>query len=56
MPFVLNKLFFSVNPVKTYKCVAAGKPVIAISYAEAQKFGEIIEVFISTEDFQKLLK
>lgn len=45
MPFILNELIKSVNPVKLYEYIYSGKPVIAISYGETQKFNEYVYLY-----------
>lgn len=55
MPFVINDLVLSVNPVKIYEYLAMGKPVIASSYPETEKFGALIQVYKNAEEFHKLL-
>lgn len=39
MPFVLNELILSVNPVKLYEYIYSGKPNLAPKYGESLPFG-----------------
>jgi len=45
MPFVLNDLIKSVNPVKLYEYIYSGKPVISIEYGETIKFSDYIYLY-----------
>lgn len=50
MPFVVNELIKSVNPVKLYEYVSSGKPCIAPSYLESQKFQDYVYLYESLDD------
>lgn len=59
MPFVLNPLIESVNPVKLYEYIWAEKPIIATRYGESMKFDEYCYLYSSKEeaiDIYKTLK
>ena len=58
MPFVLNDLIKSVNPVKLYEYIYSGKPVISIEYAETMKFINYIYLYKpgDTDSFINCLK
>lgn len=45
MPFKLNELIRSVNPVKLYEYIYAGKHVIATKYGETQKFDRFVHLY-----------
>lgn len=45
MPFVLNDLIKSVNPVKLYEYIYSGKPIISIEYGETIKFSDYIYLY-----------
>ena len=51
LPFQLNDLTRSSNPVKLYEYLALGKPVVATAIDEAAAFGDLIRVAGSTEEF-----
>lgn len=51
MPFKLNKLIESVNPVKIYEYLAMNKPTVATRYKETEKFGELIYLYSSPDEF-----
>jgi hypothetical protein len=51
MPFRLNSLIASVDPVKLYEYVAIGKEILAIYYKEIDRFGPFLHFYRSTEEF-----
>ena len=50
MPFVLNPLIESVNPVKLYEYIWAEKPIISLRYSETLKFKDFCHLYSSTEE------
>ena len=50
MPFVVNDLIESVNPVKLYEYAYAGKPILASRYSETEKFGKRVSLYSSYEE------
>lgn len=55
MPFVLNELIMSVDPVKAYEYIYACKPIIMPRYPESEKFGDYVYLYSGMEDFKKLV-
>lgn len=55
MPFVLNKLILSVNPVKLYEYIYTNKPVIAVKYGETEKFKPFVNLYNSQAEFLSLI-
>lgn len=51
MPFKVNELIRSVNPVKLYEYIYAGKHVIASKYGETQKFAKYVNLYETEADF-----
>jgi len=51
MPFVVNELIVSVNPVKLYEYIYSGKPICASRYGETEKFVDYVTLYSSEEDF-----
>lgn len=45
MPFKLNKLIESVNPVKLYEYIYSGKPILCVRYGESEKFGDAVYLY-----------
>ncbi|WP_125722342.1 glycosyltransferase family protein [Flavobacterium ustbae] len=50
MPFKLNELIRSVNPVKIYEYIYMSKPVIATRYSESELFTEYIYLYNGKEE------
>lgn len=50
MPFVLNDLILSVNPVKLYEYIYSGKPCLAPLYGESESFGEYVYLYKSPKE------
>ena len=55
MPFVVNELIRSVNPVKLYEYIYSGKPVIAAEYEETLKFKEFVYLYKNSSDFINII-
>lgn len=49
MPFKINELIKSVNPVKLYEYIYSGKPVISVKYGETMQFAEFVKLYDSAE-------
>jgi hypothetical protein len=45
MPFKVNELVKSVNPVKLYEYIYSNKPVIAVKYGETEKFADYVYLY-----------
>ncbi|MDV4150391.1 glycosyltransferase [Clostridium sp. AL.422] len=56
MPFKLNELIKSVNPVKIYEYLSMGKKVLSIRYDETEKFSNYIELYKNEVEFEEKLK
>ena len=50
MPFVLNELILSVNPVKLYEYIYSSKPCLAPRYGESEAFGDYVYLYESKEE------
>ena len=55
MPFQVNELIKSVNPVKLYEYIYTGKPSIAPRYGETEKFSEFVYLYNDTEELLLIL-
>lgn len=55
MPFVVNELIRSVNPVKLYEYIYSGRPVIASRYGETEKFSDFAYLYSNQEEFCRIL-
>lgn len=51
MPFILNELILSVNPVKLYEYIYCGKNTIARKYGETEKFNEYVYLYENDDEF-----
>lgn len=51
MPFVVNELIRSVNPVKAYEYIYAYKPIFMPKYTESLKFVDYIYLYDENKDF-----
>ncbi len=56
MPFVLNELVRAVDPVKMYEYIYFNKPILAIDYAEMQKFKAFVHLYSEERDLINLVK
>lgn len=54
MPFVLNDLIESVNPVKLYEYIFSGKPSIATFYSESEKFKEFVCLYHNYDELKQM--
>jgi teichuronic acid biosynthesis glycosyltransferase TuaH len=55
MPFILNDLVLSVNPVKAYEYIHSGKPTIIVDYGETKQFSEYAYLYKCSIEFHKLI-
>ena len=56
MPFLVIEMIKSVNPVKIYEYLAAGKKVLAPSYTETTAFLPYISLYLNPKDFVSKLR
>jgi hypothetical protein len=56
MPFIVNPLIESVNPVKLYEYILSGKPTLAVRYGETNYFSEYVYLYNSYEEFEHYIK
>ena len=55
MPFIINELILSVNPVKLYEYIYSGKPVISISYSESKYFEQFVYLYNNQDEYKNLV-
>lgn len=55
MPFLVNDIVLSVNPVKAYEYISSKKPVLMIRYPETKKFEDYIFLYESKEEYYQYL-
>jgi teichuronic acid biosynthesis glycosyltransferase TuaH len=51
MPFILNELIKSVNPVKAYEYIFSSKPALLVQYEETEKFSDYLYLYKSHDDY-----
>lgn len=56
MPFVLNELIESVNPVKLYEYIYSGKPILATRYGESEPFAEYVTLYSNYQEFSAFIR
>ena len=56
MPFKVNDLVKSVNPVKLYEYIHSGKPIITCSYDEIDKFNDFVYRYNNQFEFNEYLE
>jgi teichuronic acid biosynthesis glycosyltransferase TuaH len=56
MPFMVNELILSVDPVKLYEYVNFNKNIITVFYEEVRRFGDFVYFYQNTEDFINNIK
>lgn len=56
MPFVINDLILSVNPVKLYEYIYSGRPIAAIRYPETEKFGKHVTLYSGEDEFDDFIR
>ncbi len=55
MPFIINELIKSVNPVKLYEYIYTGKPIIAPLYGESLKFEPYVYLYSTNNECVDLI-
>ncbi|MDR2409327.1 MAG: glycosyltransferase [Bacteroidales bacterium] len=55
MPFIINELIRSVNPVKAYEYIYAHKPVIMPHYGESEKFADYIYLYDTPQKYHAFI-
>ncbi|MGI5881216.1 MAG: hypothetical protein ACOX6L_11675 [Syntrophomonadaceae bacterium] len=51
IPFKLSSMVESVNPIKMWEYMATGIPIVSTNLPETEKYGDIIHVSVTHEDF-----
>lgn len=56
MPFVLNDIVLSVDPVKLYEYIALGKDIIVPYYKEIERFSDFVYFYSNKNDFSDVIR
>lgn len=56
MPFQVNDIVLSVNPVKLYEYIAFGKCIISVDYPEVDMFRDFVYLYKTAEEYISLLE
>ena len=56
MPFVLNELVMSVNPVKVYEYISSSKPALVKRYPETERFSEFVYLYDSHQEYLSAIR
>lgn len=55
MPFMVNELIESVNPVKLYEYIYSGKPILASRYSETEQFNDYVTLYSNYDEFRRFI-
>ena len=55
LPFVLNEITLSVDPVKLYEYIDFGKCIISVYYPEIERFGDFVYFYKDEAEYAKVL-
>ena len=55
MPFIVNELIRSVNPVKLYEYIYSGRPCVAPRYGETEQFSEYVRLYNNHDEFEQMI-
>jgi teichuronic acid biosynthesis glycosyltransferase TuaH len=56
MPFVVDDLVRSVNPVKIYEYIYFDKPILSIYYPGLERFKKFIDFYINKEECVSIIE
>ncbi|MDK2887011.1 MAG: teichuronic acid biosynthesis glycosyltransferase TuaH [Thermosipho sp. (in: thermotogales)] len=56
MPFILNELILSVDPVKIYEYISFGKNIVSIYYKEMEKFRKFVYFYNDYKDLKNTIE
>lgn len=56
IPFAMNKLTMSVNPLKLREYLAAGIPVVSVDLPEVRKYSEVVKIALDYDDFVRQIE
>ncbi len=56
IPFLVNRITLSANPIKMWEYLAAGKPIVSTNIPEVEPFREIIYISDDNQDFLRKIE
>lgn len=56
MPFIMNELILSVNPVKIYEYILSGKPALVKGYPETEKFSDYVYLYNTYDEYMAVYR
>lgn len=56
MPFVVNDVVLSVDPVKMYEYINYGKDIVCVSYPEVERFSDFAELYNGSDGYCSALE
>lgn len=56
MPFMINDLIRSVDPVKLYEYINFGKAIVSVRYPEVERFGDFCEFYNNTNELELAIR
>lgn len=56
MPFQRNSIVDAVDPVKLYEYISWQKPVVAVGYAETERFQPFVQLYSTAEEYCQCLR
>jgi glycosyltransferase involved in cell wall biosynthesis len=56
IPFKINTITRSTNPIKLYEYLACGKPVVTTDMDEIRKYSDIVKICLPNEDFAQKVR
>ncbi|MDA8226460.1 MAG: hypothetical protein M0T74_01925 [Desulfitobacterium hafniense] len=56
MPFIVNEIIESVDPVKLYEYINFNKNIICVYYSEVKRFGDFVHFYTDYKSFKKQIE
>lgn len=56
IPFKVNRVTCSIDPVKLYEYLAAGRPVVASNLPEVRRFGDLVSIYTAPSELVGLVE
>lgn len=56
MPFKIEPIVLSVNPVKLYEYIASSRPVVSVRYSETESFEKFVNLYSTEKEYLEIIK